>query len=81
MNELKDKVSVSELAFGVHAEADNLFSAKVVKIKDGKVSEWKKGSGTSLGHAISMAQELMGAYAVQAIEKSPEKFYNEVVVI
>jgi len=75
------KESVAELAFGVHAHDANLFSAKIVKIKNGRVSEWKHGVETSLGHALTIAEDLMGAYAIQAHEISAEKFYDEVRII
>ncbi len=79
MPELKE--AVAELVFGVYVHPDNLFSAKVVKVKNGRISEWKHGAATSLGHALNIAEDLMGAYVIQAHEVSADKFYNEVTVI
>ncbi len=81
MPEIKEKKAVAELLFGVQAHKDNLFTAKVVKIRDGKVAEWKQGNTTSLGHALHIAEDLMGAYAIQAHEVTAERFYSDVVVI
>jgi hypothetical protein len=79
MPEIKE--GVSDLLFGLHNEGNNLYSAKIVKIKNGKISEWKHGVGTSLGHALNIAEDIMGAYIVQSIEKSAEDFYNDITVI
>ena len=81
MPEIKDKKETAYLVFGVHVHAGNLFSAKILKIKDGKINEWKHGSPTSLGHALNIAEDLMGAYVIQAIEVGAEQFYNDVKVI
>ncbi len=81
MPETQEKKAVYDLAFGVHVHGDNLYSAKILKYKDGKINEWKHGEGTSLGHALNIAEDMMGSYVVQAIEKSPEQFYNEIRVI
>jgi hypothetical protein len=81
MVEIKEQRAVTQLLFGIHVEADNLFSAKVAKIRDGKITEWKKGTATSLGHALNIAESLMSAYAIAAIEKSAEQFYNDIKVV
>ena len=81
MTEVKEKKSTAELVFGIHNHGDNLYSAKILKVRDNKVTEWKHGVETSLGHALHIAEDLMGAYIVQAHEKSAEQFYNEVTVI
>lgn len=75
------KVDVYTIAVGIHAHGDNLYSAKLIKMKDGKISEWKHGVETSLGHAIAIAENLLSAYAVVAIETPAEKFYDQVTVI
>jgi hypothetical protein len=65
-----------ELAFGVYPHGNNLFSAKIIKLKDGKLSEWRHGTGTSLGHACAMAENLLSGYALVAHETSAESFYD-----
>jgi len=75
------KEAVYSLAFSVYAHGDNLFSAQITKIKDGKVAEWRHGTGTSLGHAIAVAENLMSGYALYAHEVSPLEFYNDAVII
>lgn len=82
MNETQDKKMTFSLAFGVHEHGDNLFSAKIMKLRsDGKVTEWKHGNGTLLGHATAIASSLLDAYAVCAHEVPAEQFYNDVTVI
>lgn len=76
-----DKTAVYDLAFGVHPHGDNLFSAKIVKLKDGKIAEWRHGTGTSLGHAIAMTESLMSGYALFAHEVSPESFYDSAAIL
>lgn len=75
------KSSTAYLTFGVYPHGDNLFSACVTKIKDRKVSEWKHGNGTTLGHAIAIAEGLMSAYALYQHEVSAEAFYNDAVIV
>jgi len=81
MPEIQEKKDVYDLAFGVHTHGDNLFSAKIIKLKNHKITEWKHGTATTLGHAIAIAENLMGGYAVCAHEKSAENYYNDVQVI
>jgi len=75
------KKSTAYLAFSVYAHGDNLFSACMTKIKDGKISEWKHGTGTTLGHAIAIAENLLSAYALYAHETSAEDFYDEAIIV
>lgn len=79
--ETKEKKAVYDLVFGIHVNGDNLFSAKMVKLKDGKISEWKHGNGTSLGHAIATAENIMAGYALVAHEMSAEEFYREAAIV
>jgi hypothetical protein len=77
MAETMEKKAVYDLAFGVYPHGDNLFSAKIIKIKDGKVTEWRHGTGTSLGHACAMAENLLSGYALVAHETSAISFYDD----
>ena len=62
------KTEVYSIAVGVYNHGNDLYSAKLIKMKEGKISEWKHGVETSLGHAIAIAENLLSAYAVQAHE-------------
>lgn len=75
------KTDTYSIAVGVHPHGDNLYSAKLIKLKEGKISEWKHGVETSLGHAIAIAENLLAAYSIQAHEVPAEKFYDQVTVI
>lgn len=75
------KQDMYTLAFGVLSHGDNLFSAQIIKLKNGKTSEWKHGVGTTLGHAIAIAENLMSSYALYAHERSAEQFYDEAYII
>jgi hypothetical protein len=81
MAKVEEKKDVYELLFGVNPRGSNLFSAKVVKMKDGRINEWKQGVATSLGHAVNIAEDIMGAYVIQAHEKSAAEFYDELRMI
>jgi hypothetical protein len=81
MNELEIKKAVYDLAFGVYAHGDNLFSAKMMKMRDGKVTEWKHGNGTTLGHAAAIAEGLLSGYAVCAHEVTAADYYDNATVI
>lgn len=75
------KQAVYSLAVAVYNHGDNLYSAQIIKLKEGKISEWKHGVETSLGHAIAIAENLLSAYAVCAHEVPAEKFYDQVTVV
>lgn len=81
VQEIQHKKAIYDLAFGVHVEGNNTFSAKMIKLKDGKISEWKHGNGTSLGHAVAIAEGLLTGYALVAHEVSAEQYYDEARVI
>jgi hypothetical protein len=66
------------LAFRVKPHGDNLFSAEILLIKDGKVIETRYGPGTTLGHAIAAADDLMDGWAFSEIEKKPEEYFRAV---
>lgn len=71
---------VASLAFRVKPHGDNLFSAEMLLIKDGKVAETRYGPGTTLGHAIAAADDLMDGWAFSEIEKKPETYFKEVIL-
>lgn len=81
MPETQEKKAVYSLAFNVYAHGDNMFSARMLKLKDSKVTEWKHGVATSLGHAIASAENLMSAYALYEHETPAEKFYEEATIV
>lgn len=71
------KKAVYMLAFNVYPEGDNLFSACIIKLKDGKVSEWRRGVATTLGHASSIAENLLSAHTLYMHEQDAESFYRD----
>lgn len=71
-------VAVVSLAFRVKPHGDNLFSAEMLLIKDGKVTETRHGPGTTLGHAIAAADDLMDGWAFNEIEQKAEDYFTAV---
>lgn len=68
------------LAFRVKAHGDNLFSAEMLLIKDNQVAETRYGPGTTLGHAIAAADDLMDGWAFSEIEQKAEDYFRAVLL-
>jgi len=66
------------LAFRVRPHGENLFSAEMLLIKDSRVVETRHGPGTTLGHAIAAADDLMDGWAFSEIEKKAEDYFRAV---
>lgn len=84
MNEAKvaveTKQAVVSLAFRVKPHGDNLFSAEMLLIKGDKVVETRYGPGTTLGHAIAAADDLLDGWAFSEIEKKAEDYFKAVLL-
>ena len=76
----KAKIETVYLGFFVKDMGDNLFSAGMVLIGDDMVIEKRTGLATSLGHAIGAAEDLLGGWAIQSIERKPEDFFRNVML-
>jgi hypothetical protein len=66
------------LAFRVKPHGDNLFSAEILMLLGDVVVETRHGVGTTLGHAIGAADDLMDGWAFNEIEQDPEDFFRNV---
>ncbi len=71
------KTAVS-LAFRVKPHGDNLFSAELLLLHGNKVVATRFGPGTTLGHAIAAADDLMDGWAFNEIEQKPDNYFREV---
>jgi hypothetical protein len=71
------KVAVT-LAFRVKPMGDGLYAAEMLMLHDNKVVETRNGPGTTLGHAIAAADDLMDGWAFNEIEQNPTVFFKEV---
>jgi hypothetical protein len=72
-----DAVTIS-LAFRVKPMGDGLYAAEILKLKDSRVVEKRNGPGTTLGHAIAAADDLLDGWAFNEIEQKPEDFFEQV---
>ena len=75
------KGAVTTLAFGVKAMGDNLFATQMIILKGGIMQDNKTGEPTLMGHAIGQAQELLGGYAVAALEDGPDAYFETARVL
>ncbi len=80
VGEVDAPAAVVSLAFRVKPHGDNLFSAEILLIKNGQVTETRYGPGTTLGHAVAAADDLMDGWAFSEIETKPEKFFREIFI-
>jgi hypothetical protein len=70
--------AVVSLAFRVKPMGDGLYAAEMLMLHDSKVVYTRNGPGTTLGHAIAAADDLMDGWAFNEIEQKPESFFKEV---
>jgi len=66
------------LAFRVKPHGDNLFSAEMLMIMGDTIIDSRHGVGTTLGHAIGAADDLMDGWAFSEIEQKAEDFFLNV---
>jgi hypothetical protein len=66
------------LAFRVKPMGDGLYAAEILKIEGTHVMETRNGPGTTLGHAIAAADDLMDGWAFNEIEQKPEDYFHAV---
>lgn len=73
-------VVVASLAFRVKPHGENLFSAEMLLIEGNKVLATRHGPGTTLGHAIAAADDLMDGWAFNEIEQKAEDYFEAVML-
>jgi hypothetical protein len=73
-----EEKAVVSLAFRVKPMGDGLYAAEMLILHDDKVVDTRNGPGTTLGHAIAAADDLMDGWAFNEIEQKPEAFFKEV---
>lgn len=78
VGEVDTAEAVVSLAFRVKPQGDNLFSAEMLLIKGDKVLDARYGPGTTLGHAIAAADDLMDGWAFNEIEQKAEDYFKAV---
>jgi hypothetical protein len=70
--------AVVSLAFRVVPDAEGLFAAQILLLKDDVVAEKRTGVYTTLGHAIGAADDLMDGWAFNEIEQKAEDYFRAV---
>lgn len=78
VGEVDASEAVVSLAFRVKPMGDGLYAAEMLMLSDNKVIKTRNGPGTTLGHAIAAADDLMDGWAFNEIEQKPEGFFEEV---
>jgi hypothetical protein len=68
------KVEEIELAFGVIKVTKELYAVKIVMYQGSKVLDTRIGAGTTLGHAICEAEDLVANFNLY-IEGNPAENY------
>jgi len=76
--EKEPQAAIVSLAFRVIPDAEGLFAAEMLIIKDDKVIGKRNGLFTTLGHAIGAADDLMDGWAFNEIEQKPEDYFRNV---
>lgn len=77
--EAQGEATVS-LAFRVVRVEDGLFGAEMILIHDGKIVASRRSPGTTMGHAIGAADNLLDAWALNEMDQTPDQFFKEVFV-
>lgn len=74
------KPAVASLAFRVKAHGDNLFSAEMLLILGDAILDSRHGVGTTLGHAIGAADDLLDGWAFSEVEQKAEDYFKNVML-
>lgn len=77
---VEEAVKTLSLAFRVRPHGDNLFSAEMLLLEGDKVIGSRHGAGTTLGHAIAAADNLMDGWAFTEIETKAEEYFEAVLL-
>jgi hypothetical protein len=66
------------LAFRVKPMGDGLYAAEILKLEGNRVVEQRNSPGTTLGHAIAAADDLMDGWAFNEIEQKADDYFHAV---
>jgi hypothetical protein len=69
---------VVSLAFRVVPVGDGLYAAQMLMLLDDYVVEKRTGIGTTLGHAIGGADDLLDGWAFNEIEQKAEDYFHNI---
>jgi hypothetical protein len=70
--------ATASLAFRVKPMGDGLYGAEVLLMRGDVVVEKRNSPGTTLGHAIAAADDLLDGWAFNEIEQKAEDFFRNV---
>lgn len=70
-----------ELAFGVVKTTNNLLAVRIVMYKGNKVLDKRTGEGTTMGHAIGEAEDLIAHWNLNVLNETPEEYFRTVRTI
>jgi hypothetical protein len=75
---IQTKVEV-ELAFGVVKVSKDLWAIKIVKYQGNKILDIRIGNGTTMGHAITEAEDLLANFNLYKGDSFTAESYFETV--
>ena len=79
--EVEAPAVVSELAFGVIKTPAKLYAVRIVLYKGNKLIDKRTGEGTTMGHAIGEAQDLVAHWNLNILNESAEEYFKTVRTI
>jgi hypothetical protein len=72
------KPAVISLAFRVKPMGDGLYGAEILMLADDIVVAKRNSPGTTLGHAIAAADDLMDGWAFNEVEQKAQEYFEQV---
>lgn len=78
--EVKAENPVVSLAFRVVPMGEGLYAPQMLMLMDDIVVNKRTGIGTTLGHAIAAADDLVDGWAFSEIETKAQDFYDLVLM-
>lgn len=73
-----ETTQVVSLAFRVRPIGDGLYAAEILMLKGNKMVDSRMGAGTTLGHALGAADNLLDGWALNEVEQKPEDYFKAV---
>lgn len=72
------QIQTISLAFRVKSMGDGLYAAEILMLNGNRVIETRNGPGTTLGHAMAAADDLMDGWAFNEIEQKADDYFHAV---
>lgn len=69
------------LAFNIKEVPGGLFAAQIIKYEGERIAKIRTGTGTTFGHAVNEAADLLTHFHLYEFENGPDSFFEKARMI